>query len=164
MALYRSQNGEGPMTGANEEFNSLSEAADYARICRQAVFVAIRKGQLKAEKRFVLNRRNRRLFQWIIKRSDLDEYRKNKYSREKRMVEGERLFDLERDRLSVLHAARILSEALRCPYPTHRLYYLLRVGKARGFKRVGAWIIKKEELIRIYKMECGNSEQMELIQ
>jgi hypothetical protein len=143
-------------------FNSLAEAAEYAHTCRQAVFSAIKKNQLKAEKKVSKNPRGRFLLQWSIKKSDLDEYRQSKYNCEKRTHEGEKLFDIEQDRLSVLHAAKILSEAMGRFYPSHRLYYLLRTGRVRGYKKAGAWIIKKEELINVYNEELATPTKRKL--
>lgn len=152
------------MTESNEEFTSLSEAAEYARTCRQAIYLAIHKGSLKAEKRLVKNKRSRWLTQWVVKKTDLDEYRKTKYSRDKRTFNGQKLFDLDESRVSVLQASKILSQALDRPYPTARIYYLLRTGKARGLKKAAAWIIEKDVLLAIYALEGGNTEQMELVQ
>ena len=141
------------------EFYSLSKASLYAHVCRQAIFLAIKKGQLKAEKKEVNGR-----IQWIIKRSHLDEYRSGKYNREKRMVDGEKLFDLALDRWSVLHAAKTISSILRKPYPTAHIYYLLRTGKIIGKKKAGAWVISRDELIKLYHKEIGEEpNQMALI-
>jgi hypothetical protein len=150
------------MTEFVEEFTSLSEAAKYAHTCRQAIFLAIRKNQLKAEKRVIKNARGNWAEQWVVKRSDLDDYRKSKYNREKRVVDGQKLFDIEEDRLSVLHAAKILSEALNTFYAVHRLYYLLRIGRIRGFKKAGAWIIRREDLIGIYHLESGSGGHLKV--
>lgn len=149
------------MIDENEEFTSLTEAGNYAHTTRQAIFVAIKKGELKATKRRVFNKRNRWLDQWVIQRGDLDEYRMSKYNREKRKVDGEKLFDIERDRWSVLHAAKAISTMLGISYPAYRLYYQLRIGKVRGFKKAGAWIIKKDEFLRIYHDELAKLPQKE---
>ena len=130
------------------EFKSLNEAAEYAHVCRQAMFLAIRKGQLKAEKRTVHGQE-----QWHIEQKDLDDYRANKYNREKRVYEGQKLFDLDNDRWSVLHAAKTLSEMLGRHYPLHHLYYLLRIGRLRAQKHGNAWVISREALIEIYDLE-----------
>ncbi len=68
----------------DEIFTSVREAGKYAKSTGQALFVAIKKGELKAEKKLIRNKRNRLLEQWLIKRSDIDAYRKSKYNREKR--------------------------------------------------------------------------------
>ncbi len=138
------------------EFQSLKEAADYAKVHRQAIFMAIKKNQLKGEKKEIHGKS-----QWCIFRKDLDEYRSNKYNREKRIVDGEKLFDLELDRWSVLHAAKTLSAVLGKPYPPAHIYYLLRTGQLRAQKKAGAWVITRQELIDLYKTESGqNPDQL----
>jgi hypothetical protein len=148
-----SQNNEAAMIDENHEFTSLRDVAKYAHITPQAVYSAIQKGQLKATKKRVLNKRGCHLEQWTVLVKDLEEYRMSKYDRDKRIVDGEKLFDIEHDRWSVLHAAKTLSLMLGIPFTTQKMYYLLRVGKITAYKKGGAWIIKKEELLRIYQEE-----------
>lgn len=136
-----------------DEFNSLSQAAKYAHTCRQAIYVAIRKKQLKAVKKTVLNCRGAIREQWIIQKVDIDEYRKSKHNREKRVFEGEKLFDIENDRWSVLHAAKTISAMLGRHYPAHHIYYLLRKGEIRGCKKGGAWVLNREQLLSLYNRE-----------
>lgn len=137
------------MKGESDDLTSLSIAASYAHTSRQAIYLAIRKGKLKAQKRYVMNEKGFEMEQWVVKKSDLDDYRRSKYNTEKRVVNGQKLFDLDADRFSVLHASKILSQMLGIYYPAHKLYYLLRTGQARGYKMGGAWIIKKDEMLRI---------------
>lgn len=136
-----------------EKFYSLAEAAKYAHVCRHAIFVAIRKKNLKAEKKMILKANGTNKWQWVIFRKDLDEYRASKYNRDKRVVDGEKLFDLENDKWSILHAAKTLSTMLGRHYTTARLYYLLRMGKIRGFKRGNAWVLSKDTVREIYYEE-----------
>lgn len=143
------------MEKEKDKFYSLQEAAVYAHVCRQAIYVAIRKGQLRAEKMYMARGNGRNQMQWVIDRHDLDVYRSSKYNREKRMVEGEKLFDIELDRWSVLHAAKTLSSALGYHYKSSRIYYLLRIGKIRGYKKGSAWVISRDTLMEIYHQETG---------
>lgn len=129
-------------------FNSLAQAAEYSHVSRQAIYVAIRKGEIKAEKRLVGKK-----MQWIITQEDLDAYRASKYIREKRVFEGKKLFDLSENRWSTLHAHKVLSQMLGRPYPLHHIYYLLRLGKLRAQKYGGAWVITKESLLELYEKE-----------
>jgi len=131
-----------------ESFVSLKEAAKYARTGRQAIYKAIKLGQLKAEKVLVKGK-----WCWKITAADIDEYRKNKYSREKRVVNGLRLFDIEQNRWSVVQASKALSEMLKIPYPVHHVYYLLRIGKLRAMKYGRAWVIAREALVSLYEEE-----------
>lgn len=134
-----------------EEFYSLKEAADYAHICRQAIFVAIQKGNLKAVKKPLVYPNGNIEMRWCILRSDLDEYRKSKHLSDKRIVDGEKLFDIEDDRWSVLHASKTLSSMIGRPITIYHLYYLLRFGKLRGYKKGGCWIIKRQDLLELYE-------------
>jgi hypothetical protein len=143
----------------NEVFTSVRQAGRYARTTGQALFVAIKKGELKAKKMMVLNKRNRWMEQWCIRKGDIDEYRKSKYNRDKRTFEGEKLFDIERNRWSVLHASKALSTMLGIPYPAHRLYYQIRMGYIKASKKGSAWVIAKEEFVRIYHDELARIEQ-----
>lgn len=152
------------MSAEKQEFNSLAEAARYARIGRQAIYLAILKNQLKAEKKMVPTKKGAEVERWVVRRDDIDEYRRSKYNREKRMVDGEKLFDIEHDRWSVLHASKALSSMLKRPYPTHHLYYLLRRGSLRGQKKGSAWIIKREDLLKIFMKETKkNPDQLEMV-
>lgn len=147
------------MQGKEIEFFSLADAARFSHVGRQAVFVAIKKGQLKATKKMGTSGK----MQWFIKRSDLDEYRANKYCRDKRVVDGEKLFDIENDRWSVLHASKTLSAMLGKPFPTAHIYYLLRTGKIRGMRKGGSWVISRDSLVDLYYKESGeNPNQLEL--
>ncbi len=143
------------MQEENDQFYSLAEAAKYSRVCRQAVFLAIQKKQLKAEKRMMVGAGGKRRLQWVINRKDLDAYRSSKYNREKRIVDGEKLFDIENDRWSVLHASKVLSEMLGRAYPAAHIYYLIRYGKLRAHKKGNAWVISRESLLNLYNQESG---------
>lgn len=139
------------MTESDDEiFTSLKKAADYAHVTRQAIFLAIKKNQLKAQKSKIKGQ-----IYWIIKRSDLDEYRSTKYNREKRLFEGEHIISLEKDKWSVLHASKTLAHMLGRPYQTAHIYYLLRTGQLRGFKRGGMWVLSPLDVKELYRKEMG---------
>jgi len=138
------------MQETKNEFHSLAEAAEYSHVERQAIYVAIKKGQLKAEKRIIKN-----VPHWIIQKEDIDTYRASKYNREKRVWEGEKLFDIENDKWSVLHASKVLSAMLPHPVPPAHLYYLLRIGALRAMKKGNSWVIKREDLVALYFKEGG---------
>lgn len=127
-----------------EKFFSLSQAAAYMHIERQAVYSAIRKGKLKSQ---LVNRRH------IITRKDVDDYRANKYNRDCRVMDGEPVFDLEKGFLSVNHVAKTIAAMLRRPYPTQRIYYLIRRGEMKAFKKGGSWVITKEDAKALYEKE-----------
>lgn len=135
-----------------EAFFSLREAAEYMHIERQAVYAAIQKGRLKSK---IVNRRH------VITRKDVDEYRANKYNRDLRTMEGEPIFDLEKGHLSVNHVSKTIAAMLRRPYPVQHIYYLLRTGELKGFKKGGTWVISKDDAKALYEKEIQeDSRQM----
>ena len=129
---------------APEEFNDLREVMAYAHVGRQALYLAINKGALKATKK------GRK---WTIFKKDLDEYRLNKYNRDKRKMNGELLFDMEKGFFSVFHVAKIMSHELGIQYKTQRLYYLIQSGRLKAMKRGSAWVISKEDLTLLLNEE-----------
>ena len=64
---------------------SITEAARINNVTRQAIYVAIKQKKLKASKDAT---------RWTIHLDDLEEYRKNKYSRTKSIYAGELLLRL----------------------------------------------------------------------
>jgi len=152
------------MTENDRIFYSLREAADYINTTRQAVYLAIKKGDLLAIRHQIFNSpKSAGRPQWIIKQSDLDEYRRHKHSPEKRKVDGEQIFDLSKDRWSIKDSAKALHVALGRPYSTQHIHYLLRRGRIRGYKKGGCWVLKREELLRIYQEESSQSSDSEAI-
>lgn len=143
----------------DNELVGLGEVSEYAKVCRQAIYLAIRKGNLKGTRQLkkLSNGTTRKL--WVIKKEDVDAYRANKYSRDKRMHNGEKLFDIANDKWSVLHAAKALSAVLGYPYHTSRIYYLLRTGKLKGKKLGSAWVISRDALITIYESEATKDDK-----
>lgn len=125
---------------------SIAEAAEYTHVCRQAVAVAIYKGQIKAEK--ICQR-------WYTTKEDIDAYRANKYNRDEQMRDGEKLFDPEKGRFSVGQVAKVMSAELGRAYPTHRVYYLLRTGQLKALRKGSSWIIAKEDAIELLQRERG---------
>lgn len=105
---------------------SITEAAKLNKVSRQAIYVAIKLGKLKAHKE------NNR---WVIHREDLIAYRKQKYSRAKSVFNGELLFDNNKGYYSVSQIARMLN------VPVQKIYYATRVGMLKAFRKGAAWVI-----------------------
>ena len=129
-----------------DEFMSLNECAEYGKVTRQAIYVAIRKKQLVATMKD-----NR----WHILRADYDNYRANKYNRDKRIFENEPVYDLEKGHFSVHQVVRVFSETLGRAYSLQHIYYLLRTGQIKGFKKGSSWVILKEDATKLLDMERG---------
>ena len=120
----------------DSEFNDLRGAAAYAHVGRQALYLAISKGALKAKKKGL---------RWTVCVSDMDDYITNKYNRDNRKVDGELLFDMDKGFFSVFHVSKILSRELGYHYKSQRIYYLIQHGRIKAMKKGSAWVIAKED-------------------
>jgi excisionase family DNA binding protein len=110
---------------------SITEAARINNVTRQAIYVAIKQKKLKATKDAT---------RWTIHLDDLEEYRRNKYSRTKSMFDGELLFDNNKGYYSVNQAARVLN------VPAQKIYYATRVGLLKAHRKGAAWVINVEDI------------------
>src|SRR5579872_5811534 len=110
---------------------SITEAARINNVTRQAIYVAIKQKKLKAT-----NDSTR----WTIHLDDLEEYRRNKYSRTKSMFDGELLFDNRKGYFSVNQAAKLLN------VPAQKIYYATRVGLLKATRKGAAWVIHSDEI------------------
>ncbi|MBB65163.1 MAG: peptidase [Waddliaceae bacterium] len=116
---------------SDERIVSITEAAKINNVTRQAIYVAIKLGKLKARK--VASR-------WTIDLDHLEEYRRQKYSRAKSMYDGELLFDNARGCFSVNQVARMLS------VPAQKIYYATRVGMLKAHRKGAAWVIHIDDV------------------
>jgi excisionase family DNA binding protein len=110
---------------------SITEAARINNVTRQAIYVAIKQKKLKASKDST---------RWTIHLDDLEEYRKNKYSRTKSMFDGELLFDNGKGFYSVNQAAKVLG------VPAQKIYYATRVGLLKAHRKGAAWVIHEDDI------------------
>lgn len=110
---------------------SITEAAKLNKVTRQAIYVAIKLNKLKAKKETT---------RWTIHMDDLEEYRKQKYSRSKSMFNGELLFDQKKGHYSVNQAARMLG------VPAQKIYYATRIGALKAHRKGAAWVIHVDDL------------------
>lgn len=105
---------------------SITEAARINNVTRQAIYVAIKQKKLKASKDTT---------RWTIDLNDLDDYRKQKYSRTKSVFNGELLFDNHKGYFSVNQVAQMLN------VPAQKIYYATRVGLMKAIRKGAAWVI-----------------------
>lgn len=131
------------------EFKNLKDAAEYSHVTKQAVYLAINLGKLKARKE------NNR---WVVNVADLEEYRLNKYSRDKRKLDGQLIFDVDKGHFSVLHVSKMLSYELKRTYSMQKIYYLMRMGRLKAFKKGAAWVILKEDVASLLQIELALSD------
>lgn len=110
---------------------SITEAARINNVTRQAIYVAIKQNKLKATKHTT---------RWTIDLDDLEEYRRQKYSRTKSMFDGELLFDNRKGFYSVNQAAKMLG------VPAQKIYYATRVGLLKASRKGAAWVIHMDDI------------------
>ncbi|MCC5831667.1 MAG: helix-turn-helix domain-containing protein [Chlamydiales bacterium] len=136
-SLHALENPEASSQNAEDrKVVSITEAAKINQVTRQAIYVAIKQKKLKATKKT----------RWEIDLKDLEEYRKNKYSRTKSMYDGELLFDNQKGYYSVNQVAKMLG------VPAQKIYYATRTGMIKGSRKGAAWVIHEDEVAR-YKSE-----------
>jgi len=111
---------------------SLSECAEYGKVSRQSIFLAIKKQRLKAT---MVNGR------WRIQQSDYDDYRLNRYNRQKYTIGGELVFDVESGLLTVDQVRTILSHETKTVFTANSIYYLLRTGAISSYRKGKAWVV-----------------------
>jgi excisionase family DNA binding protein len=110
---------------------TITEAARINNVTRQAIYVAIKQKKLRASKDAT---------RWTIHLNDLDEYRKNKYSRTKSLFAGELLFDNRKGFYSINQTAKLLN------VPAQKIYYATRVGLLKAQRKGAAWVIHMDDI------------------
>lgn len=115
----------------NSKVVSITEAARINKVSRQAIYIAIKLNKLKAQKEST---------RWTINLEDLEDYRRQKYSRTKSTFDGELLFDNGKGYFSVNQVARMLK------VPAQKIYYATRVGLLKAVRKGAAWVIHEEDV------------------
>jgi excisionase family DNA binding protein len=127
MERETSQHGEPSIpVSPGKKIVSITEAAKINNVTRQAIYVAIKQKKLKASKDAT---------RWTIDLEDLENYRKQKYSRTKSMFNGELLFDNHKGFYSVNQVAKMLN------VPAQKIYYATRVGLMKAHRKGAAWVV-----------------------
>ncbi|NGX51094.1 MAG: hypothetical protein K1060chlam2_00951 [Chlamydiae bacterium] len=110
---------------------SITEAARINGVTRQAIYVAIKQNKLKARKDST---------RWTIDLDDLEEYRRNKYSRAKSTYDGDLLFNNTKGYYSVNQVAKMLD------VPAQKIYYATRIGMLKAIRKGAAWVIHIDDV------------------
>lgn len=110
---------------------TITEAAKINGVTRQAIYVAIKQNKLRAQKDST---------RWTIRLSDLESYRRDKYSRSKSTFDGELIFDNQKGYFSVNQVAKILG------VPAQKIYYATRVGMLKAIRKGAAWVISEQDI------------------
>ena len=116
---------------ADGKLVTITEAARRNNVTRQAIYVAIKLNKLKARKETT---------RWTIHLDDLEEYRKQKYSRTKSTFNGELLFDNQKGYFSVNQVAEMLN------VPAQKIYYATRIGLMQAIRKGAAWVIHSDDV------------------
>jgi Helix-turn-helix domain len=124
---------EGAMPG--KKVVSITEAAKINNVTRQAIYVAIKQKKLKASKDAT---------RWTIDLEDLENYRRQKYSRTKSMFNGELLFDNNKGFFSINQIAKMLN------VPAQKIYYATRVGLMKAHRKGAAWVVHMSD-VKLYQ-------------
>lgn len=127
---------------------SITEAARINNVTRQAIYVAIKQGKLKATKGAT---------RWMIALDDLAEYRRQKYSRTKSMYEGELLFNNDKGFYSINQAAKKLG------VPAQKIYYATRVGHMKAVRKGAAWVIHITDIKQYKENYLGREESPQVV-
>ncbi len=115
----------------NDKTVFITEAAKINGVSRQAIYIAIKKRKLKAHKD---------KSHWEINLKDLEKYRKEKYSRNHSVFEGELIFDKNKGLNSVREVAKKLN------VPTQKIYYSIRTGLIQAIQKRAAWVIHENDI------------------
>ncbi|MBS0654287.1 MAG: helix-turn-helix domain-containing protein [Verrucomicrobia bacterium] len=110
---------------------SITEAAKLNNVTRQAIYVAIKLNKLRATKE---------TSRWMINMEDLNDYRKQKYSRTKSTFQGELLFDNTKGYYSINQVSKMLN------VPAQKIYYATRAGYLKAHRRGAAWVVRLEDV------------------
>lgn len=140
MTEMDSQEKEENLESTKPRVVSITEAARINNVTRQAIYVAIKQKKLKAHKDST---------RWTIDLQDLEEYRRQKYSRAKSTFNGELLFDNQKGYYSVNQVAKMLG------VPAQKIYYATRIGMLKAVRRGAAWVIHMND-VREYKEKYLN--------
>lgn len=95
------------------EYFTINEVAKMQNVKKQSVYIRIASKKLKATKNNG---------KWFIEKNDLQEYEKNKWTREDLTKNNEKVFDIKKNRVSIRYLCQMLN------IDPQRVYYLIRKG------------------------------------
>jgi excisionase family DNA binding protein len=117
----------------NKEVVSVKEAARINGVTISAIRFAIEKKKLKVRKSSKSGRLK-------IAVDDLEEYRRNKYSRSFSRVNGELIFDNAKGFYSVVQVAKMLGVL------GQDIYYKIRKGALKASRKGSTWVIHIDDI------------------
>lgn len=130
-----------------KESNELTaqEAASLTEVTKGAILYAINRKRLAATRQYIYLGR----YRWIIKKDDLNNYRKSLGDRKFSKLKEELIYDKSKG----LYSIKELSKLLKCKW--HHLYHLIITGKiksSRSGKKKSLWVIHIDDVMK-YKAE-----------
>ena len=128
--------------GSLKKVVSITEAARINGVTRQAIYVAIKQKKLRATKDST---------RWTISIDDLEDYRRQKYSRSKSVFNGELLFDNDKGYFSINQIAKMLG------VPAQKIYYATRIGVLKAVRRGSAWVVHIDDVKDYQSKYLGKS-------
>jgi hypothetical protein len=116
---------------------TIAQVAKKLKVTNQAVYVAI----TKTKKINAIKVNNK----YKVLPSEVSAYIKKKHRREYSLFKGKPLYDTEKGEVSIKQAAKM------CKINFQRIYYLVRTGKIEYFKRGAAYILDKDQVMKVIK-------------
>ena len=150
--MINSKRGIAMKKKGSDQILNIEEAAAHAKIGKMALYMAIKKGRLKAKKV------KRRL---EIKKSDLDFYRLHKYDIMLKVVNDQRVYDFEAGRYNVDYVSKVLTEMLGRSYRQNCVYYLIRSGQLQAMRSGRNYVICQDALEKYVTAELKAKENAE---
>lgn len=120
---------------------TLTQAAMYMQVSRQAVYVALISGKMAGTKKDG---------KWFISRSEVDEYLVRKYNRAYSTIDGKPRFDKKKGELSTREVAEHLN------IPMQKAYYLIRSGVLKSFRKQSSYVVLVRDLQEAKKILNNN--------
>lgn len=121
---------------------TVSMAAKYMKREPQALYLAIRKGRLKA---------NRINDQWILTMKDIEEYCNGRYKSTFRKSEGKLIWNQGNEEMSVSQFCDFFKEKTGTAIKPHSIYYKLYNKILRATQKDGYWVISRSDALDYIK-------------
>jgi hypothetical protein len=125
-----------------KELLTIPEAANLTDKCSQTIVMAIKRGKLKCEKR------GKKKFIYL---KDLDSYITSRYASNERKINGEKIYDQSKGRISIKDAAPKMNMT------EPGLRYRIRIGEIRSY-RLGSAIFLMIKDVEKYQKELQDKK------
>jgi excisionase family DNA binding protein len=128
-----------------EMIQTLANAGKILKICRYAVWNAVKKNRIKGVKVGG---------QWAFTRKEVEDYKKSRYDRKYSKIGDELLYDKTKGEHSISEAAKLLG----CP--AQHVYFACRSNKIKASKKRFSWVINEKDINEYLKvMHLGRKKK-----